>query len=66
MFRFYTHPWREGQLGLSGEGLWVGFMGVYGGVEVGVVVHFELAVELEAAFACEGLAPELVEAFGEV
>ena len=41
-------------------------MGVDGGVEVWVVIHLELAVELEAAMACEDLLPELVEAGGEV
>jgi hypothetical protein len=41
-------------------------MDVDGGVEVGVVIHLELAVELEAAAAGKGLLPELVEAGGEV
>jgi len=41
-------------------------MDVDGGVEVWVVIHLELSVELKAAMACEDLLPELVEAGGEV
>jgi len=44
----------------------VRFAGVDDGVEVGVVVHFELAVELETAVATAYLLPENVEAGGEV
>jgi hypothetical protein len=44
----------------------VRFVGVYYGVEVGVVIHLELAVELETAAAAAYLLPELVEAGGEV
>ena len=36
------------------------------GVEVGIVVHLELAVEAEAAGSGEDLGPETVEALGEV
>jgi hypothetical protein len=41
-------------------------MSVDSGVEVWVVIHLELAVEIEAATTCEDLLPELVEAGGEV
>ena len=66
MLRFYTHLGREGQPGQCAGGSSARFMGVDGGVEAGVVVHLELAVELEAAAAREDLLPELVEAGGEV
>src|SRR5208283_621680 len=66
MLRFYTHLGREGQPGQCAGGLCARFMGVDGRVEAGVVVHLELAVELEAAAAREDLLPELVEAGGEV
>src|SRR6202035_5370458 len=39
---------------------------VDGGVEGGIVVHFELAVELEASFAGECLAPEVIEAGSQI
>lgn len=39
---------------------------VNGGVERGVVIHLELAVNLESALAVEGLLPEVLKAGGEV
>ena len=51
----------EGQVWESG-----GTIEVDGGVESGVVVHFELLVELETARADEGGLPEVFEAVGEV
>jgi len=36
------------------------------GVESGVVVHLELAVKFEAPRACQRLAPQQIEAAGEV
>ena len=42
------------------------FVGVDCGVEVRVVIHFELAIELEAAGPTANLTPKLVEACGEI
>ena len=39
---------------------------VDGGVELWVVVHLELTVELEAAAAGENVGPEQVETLGKV
>ena len=41
-------------------------MGIDNGVEIGVVIHLELAVELETAAAAAYLLPEFVETGGEV
>jgi hypothetical protein len=41
-------------------------VGVDGGVEIWVVIHLQLAVELESATACEDLLPERVETSSEV
>ncbi len=41
-------------------------MGIEYRIEVRVVVHLHLPVELEAAFAGEHLGPEIVEAGGEI
>jgi len=44
----------------------LGSVAVNGGVEGSVVVHLELAVELEAAGGSQGFAPQDVEAMGEI
>ena len=74
----YTQRWARGQgpgrqVGEEGRGDKNDGSGGGGGVavvedwiELGVVVHLELAVEAEAAGAGEDLGPEAVEALGEV
>ena len=43
-----------------------GRLAVDGGVERGIVVHLQLAIEFEAACASESIAPQCIQAVGEI
>ena len=54
-----AHPWKGSAMSARG-------VAVDGGVEGGVVVHLELAIELESAGAGERFGPECIQAGGEI